>query len=171
MPALPLHRAEQLIDPLNQALQEFEINTPARAAAFLAQIAHESGALKFFAEIWGPTAAQKRYEGRADLGNTQPGDGKRFKGRGPIQITGRANYSKYAKLLNLPLVDQPELLEQPEAGFRAAAAFWKNNGLNELADQNTSAAFLKITRKINGGTNGLPERQRYWALAKRALTA
>lgn len=169
MPLLPESRALEYLPHLQAAIEEFEINTPARIAAFLAQIAHESGQLKYWAEIWGPTMAQKRYEGRADLGNTQPGDGKRFKGRGPIQITGRANYRKYAALLGLPLIDNPELLELPMHGFRSAAAFWATNGLNAIADEDTVVAFSRITRRINGGYNGLADRRKYWARAKDAL--
>ena len=169
MPLLPESRAVEYLPHLQAAIYECEINTPARIAAFLAQIAHESGQLKYWAEIWGPTLAQKRYEGRADLGNTQTGDGKRFKGRGPIQITGRSNYRKYAGLLDLPLIDKPELLELPMHGFRSAAAFWATNGLNAIADEDTVVAFSRITRRINGGYNGLADRRKYWARAKDAL--
>ncbi|HMV87177.1 MAG TPA: hypothetical protein PLD20_20780 [Blastocatellia bacterium] len=171
MPGLAEATAASFLPHLLKALAEFEINTPVRMTAFLAQIGHESGGLRFWAEMWGPTEAQRRYEGRKDLGNTQPGDGKRFKGRGPIQITGRKNYREYGLLLNLPLIDRPELLEQPEHGFRSAGAYWQKNALNALADKNTSASFRVITQRINGGENGLADRLNYWQRAKEALNA
>jgi predicted chitinase len=154
------------LEPLNQAMEEFEINTPARQAAFLAQVAHESGEFQWMEEIWGPTAAQRRYEGRKDLGNTQPGDGKRFKGRGPIQITGRDNYRKYGVLLNVDLIKDPTIAATPQVGFRVAGAYWKTHGLNELADKSD---FIEITKRINGGLNGLKERQKYFERAKQVL--
>lgn len=152
---------------LNPALVEFEINTPARVAAFLAQVGHESGQLRYFEEIWGPTAAQKRYEGRKDLGNTEASDGYRYRGRGPIQITGRANYKRYGELLNLPLIEQPELAAIPGVGFRIAGAYWKMHGLNELADRETEDNFKRITRKINGGLTHLAQRIELWKQAKK----
>ena len=101
MPTLAAAKRQMMLPFLNHAMDMFEINSPMREAAFLAQIAHESGELKFFEEIWGPTAAQRRYEPPSDLakrlGNTQKGDGRRYKGRGPIQITGRFNYRKYGQ--------------------------------------------------------------------------
>lgn len=103
------------------------------------------------------------------LGNTVAGDGSRYRGRGPIQITGRANYLRFGVKLDLDLINDPELLEEPEHGFRAAACYWKERGLNELADKNTPEAFRKITKRINGGFNGLDDRRRYWELAKTAL--
>ncbi len=160
-------RAEAWAQPITDAMEEYEINTPARQAAFLAQIGHESGRLRYVREIWGPTDAQKRYEGRQDLGNTQPGDGKRFMGRGLIQVTGRANYTRVAAALGIPdLLDKPEQLEQPEHAVRSAGWFWKTHGLNELAD---AGDFIRITRRINGGVNGLPDRQALLASATEAL--
>ncbi|MEQ1624980.1 MAG: glycoside hydrolase family 19 protein, partial [Sediminibacterium sp.] len=96
------------------------------------------------------------------LGNTESGDGKRFKGRGAIQLTGRANYKKYGQLLGLDLENNPKLAESAEHGFRIAAAFWKTHGLNELAD---SGLFKSITKRINGGTNGLAERTEFYERA------
>ena len=152
--------------PLTAALEEFEINTPAREAAFLAQIAHETGRFKWIREIWGPTPAQVRYEGRQDLGNTQPGDGKRFMGRGLIQVTGRANYMHAAAALGIDCVNFPELLERPTNAARSAGDFWRTRGLNESAD---AGEFERITRKINGGLNGYTERCVLWDRAKRVL--
>ncbi|MFN2452713.1 MAG: peptidoglycan-binding protein [Pyrinomonadaceae bacterium] len=151
---------------LVSAMQEFEITTPLRRAAFLAQLAHESGQFRFMEEIWGPTPAQRGYEGRRDLGNIQPGDGFRYKGRGPIQITGRANYKRYGDLLGIDLVNSPALAATPEVGFRTAGLYWKSNGCNALAD---GQQFVAITKRINGGTNGLEDRVRYYDRAKRAL--
>lgn len=152
---------------LEQAMAEFAINTPARAAAFLAQLAHESGQLRWFEEIWGPTAAQRRYEPPSSLarrlGNVRPGDGKRFKGRGPIQLTGRSNYQRYGRALGVDLVADPPRAATHQVGFRVAGLFWQRNGLNELADQQR---FRDITRRINGGFNGLADRVRFYERAK-----
>jgi predicted chitinase len=170
MPHLSATKLALYLPHLNQALQRFGVDTMLRTAAFIAQLAHESGEFRFMEEIWGPTAAQRRYEppsalaGR--LGNTETGDGRRFKGRGPIQITGRFNYRKYGDLLGVDLVAQPELAAQPEVAFCTAGLYWKTNGLNELADRED---FVRITRRINGGTNGLADRQKYYERAKQVL--
>ena len=155
MPGLSIGLAEAYTPLLRKAMLERQINTPRRAAMFLAQLGHESLSLRFFEEIWGPTAAQRGYEGRLDLGNTQPGDGKRFKGRGPIQLTGRSNYRRYGTLLGLPLEDRPEMAAKPGVGFRTAAMFWQQIGGNALAD---AGNFREITRRINGGFNGMQDR-------------
>jgi len=173
MPRLSPARGTQLFPPLAAAMTEFAIEAPARAAAFLAQLAHESGQLRFMEEIWGPTAAQSRYEPASTLasalGNTDAGDGHRFKGRGPIQITGRANYQRFGNLLNVDLLSAPERAASPELAFRIAGLFWSKKGLNELADRGSADAFREITRRINGGFNGLAERQQYYAAARAAL--
>lgn len=166
MPNLPASRLSAYRPFLNAAMQKYEINTPLRAAAFLAQLAHESGEFKYFEEIWGPTLAQRGYEGRKDLGNTQPGDGRRYRGRGPIQITGRANYKRYGDILGVDFVNNPDLAAKPEWAFVTAALYWKMNRCNELADVQD---FRAITRAINGGLTGLAERERYYAMAKNAL--
>ncbi|WP_343618839.1 glycoside hydrolase family 19 protein [Ralstonia sp.] len=145
-----------------------QINTPTRAAAFLAQVGHESGQLRYLREIWGPTPAQVRYEGRADLGNTQPGDGKRFMGRGLIQITGRTNYTACGAALGVDLIKQPELLEKPEYAAGSAAWFWLQHNLNRFADRGD---FVGLTRAINGSTNGITDRLALWERAKTALQA
>ncbi|WP_225548122.1 glycoside hydrolase family 19 protein [Chromobacterium violaceum] len=163
-------RCELFCQPLNDAMAAAGIATPARAGAFLAQVGHESGRLVYTRELWGPTAAQRGYEppsAKAQaLGNTQPGDGFRYRGRGLIQITGRANYAKVGAALLLPLIDQPELLEQPGAACASAAWFWKTAGLNELADK---GLFRSITLRINGGLNGYDDRLDLWAAAKKIL--
>lgn len=157
-------RAGVFLVPLNDSMAEAGIDTPAREAAFLAQIAHESGSLRYVREI----ADGKAYEGRADLGNTQPGDGPRFKGRGLIQITGRANYRACSLALfgDERLLDRPELLEDVTQACRSAAWFWKSRGLNTLAD---SGAFKAITKAINGGLNGYDERLAYFQRATGVL--
>lgn len=170
MPHLAAAKAASFLPHLNDAMARWEVNTLARTAAFVAQLAHESGEFRWMEELWGPTAAQQRYEPPADLaarlGNTEPGDGKRYKGRGPIQVTGRSNYQRFGKLLGIDLVGQPELAATPAVGFQIAGAFWKSNGLNELAD---AGDFLKITKRINGGTNGLEDRRKYHAQALAVL--
>lgn len=160
--------ADVWIGPISSACHEWEINTPLRMAAFLAQVGHETSCFQFLHELWGPTPAQLHYEGNADLGNTQPGDGRRFLGRGLIQVTGRANYSACSLALfdDLRLVTRPELLEDPTNASRSAGWFWKAHGLNELAD---AGNFLRITKVINGGTNGLQERQKLYARALQAI--
>jgi putative chitinase len=175
MPLLPAAKRATLFPFLTAAANEFGIDRPARAAAFLAQLAHESAQFRFMEEIWGPTAAQRRYEPPAklagDLGNTEAGDGRRFKGRGPIQITGRANYRRFGDLLGLDLVSCPEQAASPDVAFRIAGLYWSKKGLNELADRMTAEAFREITRRINGGFNGLAERERFYETAKAALGA
>ncbi len=155
-------RADVFAEPLSRAMYEFDINNPAREAAFLAQIAHESVSLRYVREI----ASGEAYEGRSDLGNVAAGDGVRFKGRGLIQITGRANYAACASALNLPLLDHPELLEEAENACRSAAWYWKSRGLNELAD---AGDFRLITKRINGGYNGYADRLAFHARAQQVL--
>lgn len=170
MPNLAAPKLQLYLPHLNTAMQTYGVNTMLRTAAFVAQLAHESAEFRFMEEIWGPIPAQTRYEPPNELakrlGNTQAGDGKRFKGRGPIQITGRFNYKKYGDLLGTDLVLQPDLAAQPAVAFSTAGLFWKTNGLNELAD---GEQFVTITKRINGGTNGLPDREKYYARAKDVL--
>lgn len=172
MPRLPQAKRQLYLPFLNKVMEIYEIDTPLRASAFLAQIAHESAELRYMEEIWGPTAQQKKYEPPSDLaqklGNTQKGDGFRYRGRGPIQITGRFNYKKYGDLLGVDLVGNPDLASTPQYAFSTAGLFWKMNGLNELADVQD---FITITRRINGGLNGLADRQKYYAIAKNVLGA
>ena len=151
---------------LNTAMSRYGIVGTPRAAAFIAQVGHESGQLQWVREIWGPTAQQAGYEGRADLGNTVKGDGFKYRGRGLIQITGRANYAACGEALGLDLLSKPELLEQPQYAAMSAAWFWSTRGLNTLADQ---GEFMKITRRINGGVNGLADRQALYDKALKVL--
>lgn len=138
------------------------LERPHRLAQFLAQLAHESGGWRWDREIWGPTAAQKRYEGRKDLGNVQPGDGSRFRGRGPIQITGRANYAEFTAWARKMHPRAPDFTATPEAvntdpweGL-GPIWYWDTRGLNVYADRGD---LLTVTKRINGGTNGLADRQ------------
>lgn len=155
--------AQALLPHIDATFEEFDICTAVRKAAFIAQISHESGRLRFTREIWGNTPAQQRYEGRADLGNTQKGDGFRFRGRGYLQTTGRANYRRTGQALGVDLEKNPELLEQPEWAIRSAGWFWKANGLNEIAD---TGDFKLLSKRINGGFNGLEDRFALWEKAK-----
>lgn len=169
----PVSRVAIFSEDLLDACDAYGINTPERLAAFLAQIGHESGSLRFVREVWGPTPAQVRYEGRADLGNVQPGDGKRYCGRGLVQTTGRANYVALRNRLrvrlgaNVPDFEaEPETLEQPRWAAWSAADYWGWRNLNELAD---AGDFEKITKRINGGLNGQADRLARWERAKAAL--
>ncbi len=140
---------------INPALERAAIDTPARIAAFLAQLAHESGEYRWMEEI----ADGSAYEGRADLGNIQPGDGRRFKGHGPIQITGRANHQACGQALGIDLVASPRLICTPVYATASACWFWNSKRLSLLADRGW---FKAITRAINGGTTGLFDRRFYW---------
>jgi predicted chitinase len=172
MPNLPQAKRALFLPHLQAAMSEFGITTMLREAAFLAQIAHESAQLRFMEEIWGPTSAQRRYEPVTNLskmlGNTQAGDGKRFKGRGPIQLTGRSNYKTFGDKLGLNLVANPAIAATPEVAFRIAGLFWQSRGLNPLADVQN---FREITRRINGGFNGLADREMFYERAKRVLSS
>ncbi|UQV48125.1 glycoside hydrolase family 19 protein [Janthinobacterium lividum] len=155
-------RAAAFLAPLNAAMLEFGITTPARQASFLSQVGHESGQLLYVREL----ASGQAYEGRADLGNVQPGDGVRFRGRGLLQVTGRANYAACGKALGLDLLAQPALLEQTVNACRSAGWFWQTKGLNALADAGDQE---RVTRRINGGVNGLAERLALYREARKVL--
>jgi putative chitinase len=166
----PAARLSLVLPHLNKALLEGEVSTPARLAMFLAQIALESGEFRYSEELWGPSDAQCRYEPPSQLatrlGNTQPGDGKRFKGRGYIQLTGRSNYAKAALALGIDLVAHPDLAAWPEMAARIAAWYWRTHNCNGPADRGDVEGTTKL---INGGLNGLEERERYFWRAKTAL--
>jgi putative chitinase len=151
---------------VSDAMTEFGIDTAQRQAAFLAQVGHESGGLRFTRELWGPTKSQIGYEGRKDLGNDQQGDGFRFRGGGLIQITGRAGFQRAGKGIGVDLESHPDLITVPKNACRTAGWFWKANGLNTYADL---GEFEKLTKRINGGLNGYDERLRLWEAAKNAL--
>jgi putative chitinase len=139
------------------------LDTGLRLAHFLAQVAHESAGFRYMEEIWGPTPQQKGYEGRADLGNIQPGDGRRYQGRGPIQLTGRANYRTYGRALGFDFERHPEIVALPSVGMLVACRYWSETNLGVFADADD---INTITRRINGGTNGLSERRSLLVKAK-----
>lgn len=158
---------ESIVLRMNKYAKEFGIDSPQRWAHYLAQIAHESAELRYSEEI----ASGRAYDtGKLaiKLGNTPEadGDGQRFKGRGLIQVTGRANYEAYKQYCGYDVVKQPELLAKPVGAIRSSMWFWKSKGLNELADRDE---FTAITKRINGGTNGIEDRRKYLARAKRVL--
>jgi len=162
MPSATPANIQKYLTPLNLACEKYAINTPKRISAFLAQLAHESGSLRYVEEI----ASGSAYEGRKDLGNTQPGDGVKFKGRGLIQITGRSNYKALSVALNFDFIKEPEKLELPGAAALSAGWFWNLRNLNAIADIDD---FKKITKKINGGYNGWDDRIKHWANCRKAF--
>jgi predicted chitinase len=179
------------------ALVEAKIDTQPRIASFLAQCGHESGEFKYMEEIWGPTPQQLRYDPpttlAAKLGNTNPGDGYRFRGAGPIQVTGKAQFTEAGKALGLDLEHHPEQAFTPAVGFRMAAWFWNKKNLNQYADKlvldpaqdistqqaldaaiaaksmNGLKPFDWITQRINGGFNGRDDRNRRYGEICRVL--
>lgn len=171
---LPNARAQAgvFILALNAAMLHRHIIGPKRMAAFIAQVGHESGELRYVRELGGEHYLSKYDTGAlaARLGNTPDadGDGQKYRGRGLIQITGRRNYLACSRALfgDERLLHFPELLEQPQWAAESAAWFWHSNGLNELADQDQ---FTTITRRINGGLNGLEHRQQLWEKARAVL--
>lgn len=154
--------SEKFVASLNETMQYYNINTPLRIVHFLAQILHESGNFFYVKEL----ASGSAYEGRKDLGNTVAGDGMRFKGRGLIQITGRANYTTLAKELNIDCVNHPELLELPINAAMSAGWFWNKANLNKYADLDDVKT---ITKRINGGINGFEDRQNKLAKLKEVI--
>ena len=171
-------QANLFLPDLTAAMEAYGIDTPLRKAAFLAQIGHESGGLRWLHELWGPTPAQRRYEGRKDLGNTQTGDGKKYRGHGLIQVTGRFNHARARDRLRERWGDdvpdfevRPDLLAQPQWAAYSAADFWESAGCNKYAD---ASDFDGVSDVINrgrktapvGDANGYPARV---ALYKKAL--
>lgn len=171
-------RAATFLAPLNAAMDEFGIDTPARQAAFLAQVAHESGSLRYVCEI----ASGAAYDGREDLGNTRPEaiaiaashdstPGRWWRGHGLIQVTGYDNHRACSLALygdDEPdyLLHHPEALELPGPAARSAGWFWLSRHLNDHADRGD---FLRVTRIINGGTNGLQDRVAFYERAQKVL--
>ncbi|MBU9765284.1 hypothetical protein FR943_15705 [Mycobacterium sp. TNTM28] len=155
VPELSQAKAEEMVGPLNEAMREGGMNTPQRQAAFLSQIAVESDRFNTYEEY----ADGSQYEGRTDLGNTEPGDGTKYKGRGVIQITGRYNYTQMSEDLGVDFVNHPELAATPEYAFKSAVWYWNNHDGNTVAD---GGNITDITRMVNGGTNNLAERTEYY---------
>lgn len=170
-------KAPIFIDPLNAAMEEFEINTRLRIAAFLAQLAHESAQLRYMAEI----ANGDAYNDRADLGNTRPEairtaavygatPGRFYKGHGPIQITGYDNHKACGEALHLDLVNNPRLLEQPSHGCRAAGWFWQSHNLNKWADASDFDGVCDVVNRghktrPDGDSNGYASRLHFYQVA------
>lgn len=164
-------RAAALYPYYNYALAEVLLDSSSRSescyrsAGFAAQVGHESVGLKYFEEI----ASGIAYEGREDLGNIYPGDGPRYKGRGPIQLTGRANYQYASSRLGENLEDDPDRVCFPNMGFLTTVDYWMSRNLNRYAGTSSESDFIQLTRLINGGTNGLTDRQNRWYTARRLL--
>lgn len=189
---IPIERAQQWLAPINAAMQRFDINTPKRQAAFLAQIGEESvllshasenlnysadGLLNYFHKYFSeaeahefqhrPIAIANRvYANRYGNGNEASGDGWKYRGRGLVQITFRDNYKACGAALGLPLESNPDLLMQPDDAALSAAWYWNSHGCNELADVGDTVG---ITKKINGGLNGLDQRIALFNQASKAL--
>ena len=148
--------SDRIINDLNNCLLKFEINTPNRMRHFISQISHESGGGKWMKEL----ASGDNYEGRKDLGNTQPGDGRKYKGAGFIQLTGRANYSDFSKYMNDPKI--MDGVDYVALNYPATSAgfWWHNNKMNALCDRNPTVE--EVTKRVNGGLNGLADRKVYY---------
>lgn len=158
---------DSIVALLNKYAAEFAITTDLRWAHYLAQIAHESAEMRYTKEL-ASGAAYDTGKLAKRLGNTpeKDGDGQRYKGRGLIQLTGRSNYEAYKKYCGFDVVKDPELLAKPVGAIRSSMWFWRLNGLNVLADKDE---VVSVTKRINGGTNGLYERRMYLTRAKKAL--
>lgn len=158
---------DNIVAYLNKYAEEFCINTPARWAQYLAQIAHESAEMRYTKEL-ASGAAYDTGKLAQRLGNTPQadGDGQRYKGRGLIQLTGRANYEEYKKYCGFDVVKDPNLLAKPVGAIRSSMWFWRLKGLNILADKGD---FTLITKRINGGYNGIDERRKYLLRAIKVL--
>ena len=194
---IPLDTAQLWAEPLTAAMAQFDINTPKRQAQFLAQVGHESGGFKRLVEnlnydaaglarVWpgrfssgtGPNELAREIARDPEkianaayglrMGNNAQGDGWMYRGRGLIQLTGKANYQSAATALGYDLVTSPDLVAKPQIAALTAAWFWQKNGLNQLADSGDTRA---VTRRINGGTTGLDDRLARYARAAKVLGA
>lgn len=162
VPELTPQKAQDIVGPLNDAMREGGMNTPLRQAAFISQVAVESDRFNTYEEY----ADGTQYDGRTDLGNTQPGDGPKYKGRGAIQVTGRYNYEKMSKDLGVDFVDHPELAAEPQYAFKTALWYWGNHDGNAVADGGDIKA---ITEMVNGGDHALDVRTTYYNNALKVL--
>jgi putative chitinase len=192
-PSTPAATLVAWVDPLNHTVEHFDISTVARAAAFIAQVGHESGGLtvirenlnysqsglmKTFGKYFPSEAMAGKYARKAELiasrvyanrmgnGDEASKDGWTYRGRGLIQITGKFNYAAFAANMKMDISKVPEYLETQEGAAMSAGWFWSANGLNALAD---ATRFTDITKRINGGTNGLVDRKEIWGRARAAL--
>jgi len=152
---------------MDECCDHAQLNGKLRLAHFLSQLAHESAGFRYVVEIWGPTAAQKRYEGRTDLGNVSKGDGYRYRGRGLIQNTGRANYARLAKVFKVNFEGDPDLMAKFPWAAVSAAEYWRSRNINAFADADD---VQRVTRLINGGLTGLADRTERLKRAKHALS-
>jgi putative chitinase len=170
-PTLKEPKLSSYVDSINKTLELYGINTPSQIAMFLAQILHESAACYYTKELASGTA----YEGREDLGNTEVGDGIKFKGRGLIQITGRFNYKQMSDCFDVDFIANPALLETPEWATKSAGWFWDSRKLNSIAITDSEDALLKVSIKVNGRNkktglpNGWEDRKSYWKKSRKAL--
>jgi len=164
MPKAKDENVKAFVESFNKYSEQFGITTKIRAVHYIAQVAHETAELRYQEEI----ASGLQYEGRKDLGNIYPGDGQRFKGRGYLQTTGRANYQAYADsgFCNGDLMSHPEWLAKQPGCQKASMFFWLKNNLNKYADQDDVRT---VSKRINGGWNGLAQRMYYWRVAKRVF--
>ena len=173
------HASDRIIQkfysPVCETMRKFNVNTKYRIAAFIAQLTHESGSFHYMEEI----ASGEAYDNRKDLGNDHPvaflaakkygtTPGRFYKGRGLLQLTGFYNYEKYGELMDLDLINEPGLLLLPKYACLSAGHFWNEHNLNKFADADD---IRKITRIINGGTNGLTQRKLYYETNKRILSS
>ncbi|PHR21295.1 MAG: peptidoglycan-binding protein [Sphingopyxis sp.] len=153
---------EAIAGTMQATLEKYEIDTALRIAHFLAQIAHESAGFRTTEEF----ASGAAYEGRRDLGNSEPGDGRRYKGRGLLQLTGRANYRALGKKIGMDLEGEPELAAEPATSLVIACEYWKDRKINRHCDRDD---LIRVTKAVNGGLNGLEDRRRYLSKAKTAI--
>lgn len=162
-PNCPKAKIDEYFKNLCLTMDRFGINSKKRMKMFLAQLAHESYQFKYLEEIWGPTEQQKKYEPPSTvatrLGNSEKGDGFKFKGRGALQLTGRANYKTVGDYFKVDFIKNPEKAASPEWAFMIAGWFWETRKLNELADKED---LIGVTKKVNGGLNGLEDRKKYY---------
>lgn len=169
----PVKKLETYLPFLNSAMTEAHINNKLRKSAFLAQVAHESMEFVYMKEQGGRSYFMRMYDitgsrpkKARELGNLNPGDGARYPGRGPIQVTGKNNYRACGQSLGLDLINHPELVETASIAFRASAWFWRSRGINEAADK---PDFKRVTRLINGGLTHYEDRVKYYERALRVL--
>ncbi|WP_433755336.1 glycoside hydrolase family 19 protein [Nocardia sp. CA-135398] len=165
-PDTPKATLEKYLPYLDQAMRDYGIDSPKRAAAFLAQVGVETDNLKTLEEYGDRAYFEGNYGSRKDLGNKQSGDGARFHGRGALQLTGRTNYQKASDALEVDLVGKPDLAEDPKYAFATAGWYWNSRDLNDDADKSDIDA---ITQTINGGSNGSAERNQNYSRARKVL--